>query len=120
VLGLQQEVHSSVLCGDSLLNLLSNNPSFIGMSLNNRCIIKQDDNNETRALCFRCIAPLSGLMKSSIEDHTATMLLPIEARKAAMLAIPPPTGRVLQLCNCDWVTQSCVRKKEGKTVRKPS
>jgi hypothetical protein len=53
-------------------------------------------------------------MKSSIEDRAATMLLPIEARIAAMLAIPPPTGRVqyLGLCNCDWVTQCCVRKKE--------
>jgi hypothetical protein len=53
-------------------------------------------------------------MKSSIEDRAATMLLPIEAHKATMLAIPPPNGRVqyLGLCNCDWVTQCCVRKKE--------
>jgi hypothetical protein len=83
--------------------------------LSNGRLIHEDNNNETRALCFKCIAQLSaGLMKSSIEDHAATMFLPIEARKAAMLSIPPPTGRVqyLGLCNCDWVTQCCVRKKE--------
>ena len=85
----------------------------MGMLLNNGRIIELND--ETRALCFRCIAPLSaGLMKSSIEDRADTMLLPIGARKAAMLAIPPPSERVqyLGLCNCDWVTQCCVRKKE--------
>ena len=113
--GCNKKLHSSVLCGDSILNLLSNNPSFIGMSLNNGRIIELDDNNETRTLCCICIAPLSaGLMKSSIDNRAATMLLPIETRKAAMLVIHPPTGRMqyLGLCNCDWVTQCCVRKKE--------
>ena len=43
--GCNKKIHSSVLCGDFILNLLSNNPSFIGMSLNNGCIIQQDDNN---------------------------------------------------------------------------
>jgi hypothetical protein len=89
--GCNKKLHSSVLCGDSILNLLSNNPSFIGMSLNNGRIIELDDNNETRTLCCICIAPLSaGLMKSSIDNRAATMLLPIETRKAAMLVIHPP------------------------------
>ncbi len=91
--GCNKKIHSSVLCGDSVLNLLSNNPSFIGMALNNRRIIEQDDNNKTPTHCFRCIAPLSRLMKSSIEKSTAKV-------------------QWLGLCNCDWVTQSCVRKKK--------
>jgi len=33
--GCNKKIHSSLLCGDSILNLLSNNPSFIGVSLNN-------------------------------------------------------------------------------------
>jgi hypothetical protein len=73
-----KKIHSSVLCGDSILNLLSNNPSFIGMSLNNGRIIEQDDNNETRTLCFICIAPMLGLMKSSYEDITASKCFPLK------------------------------------------
>jgi hypothetical protein len=86
------------------LNLLSNNPSFIGTSLNNGRNIEQDDNNKTRALCFTCIASLAGF---PVAAHT------LEARKASMVAPHPPTSRVqLGLLNCDWVSQCCVRKKE--------
>jgi len=103
--GCSKKIHSSVLCGDSILNLLSNNPSFIGISLNNVRIIEQDDNNETCALCFRCIALLLGF---PIAART------VEARIASMLAPHPPTARVQWLgqLNCDWVSQCCVRKKE--------
>jgi hypothetical protein len=104
--GCNKKIHSSVLRGDSILNLLSNHPSFIGMSLNNERIIEQDDNNKTRALCFTCIAPLSGF---PIAAHT------VEARIASMLASPCPPPARLQLLgqlNCDWVSHCCVRKKE--------
>jgi hypothetical protein len=89
------------------------------MLLNNGRIIELDDNNEKRALCCICIAPLSaGLMKSSIDDRVATMLLPIETHKAAMLAIHPPTGRMqyLGLCNCDWVTPQGRERKRRSVV----
>ena len=66
--------------------------------------IEQDDNNKTRALCFTCIASLSGF---PVAART------LEARKASMVAPRPPTSRVqLGLLNCDWVSQCCVRKKE--------
>jgi hypothetical protein len=57
-------------------------------------------------------------MKSSIDDRAATMLLPIETRKAAMLAIHPPTGRMqyLGLCNCDWVTPQGREQKSRSVV----
>jgi len=54
--GCNKKIHSSLLCGESILNLLLNNPSYIGRSLSNGRLIQEDDNNETRALCFKCIA----------------------------------------------------------------
>ena len=106
--GCNKQIRSSVLCGDSILNLLSNHPSFIGTSLNNGRIIEQDDNNKTRTLCFTCIDPLSGFL---IAAPT------LEVRKASMLAPCPLTSRVqLGLLNCDWVSQCCVKKKETPVV----
>ena len=102
--GCNKKIHSSVLCGDSILNLLSNHPSFIGTLLNNGRIIEQDDNNKTRALCFTCIVPLSGF---PIAART------LKARKASMLAPRPPARlQLLGQLNCDWVSHCCVRKTE--------
>jgi len=36
--GCNKKIHSSLLCGESILNLLSNNPSYIGRSLSNGCV----------------------------------------------------------------------------------
>ncbi len=107
--GCNKKIHSSVLCGDYILNLLSVNPSFIGMLLNNECIIEQDDNNEARALCFRCFAPLLGF---PIAART------VEARIASMLAPRPPTARVQWLgqLNCDWVSQCCEEKGNSRQL----
>jgi hypothetical protein len=49
-----------------------------------------------------------------IEERTLEAHRTLDARKAAMLAVPSPTARVQLLgqLNCDWVTQCCVRKGE--------
>ena len=56
--GCNKKIHSSLWCGESILNLLSKNPSYIGRSLSNGHLIQEDDNNETCVLCFTCIALL--------------------------------------------------------------
>jgi hypothetical protein len=50
----------------------------------------------------------------TIEERTLEAHRTLDARKAAMLAVPSPTARVQLLgqLNCDWVTQCCVRKGE--------
>jgi hypothetical protein len=53
--GCNKKIHSSILCGESILNLLSKISSYIGRSLSNGRLIQEDDNNETRAICFKCI-----------------------------------------------------------------
>jgi hypothetical protein len=50
--GCNKKIHSSIWCGESILNLLSKSLSYIGRSLSNGRLIQEDDNNETRALCF--------------------------------------------------------------------
>jgi len=50
--GCNKKIHSSLLCVESILNLLSDNPSYIGRSLSNGHLIQEEDNNETHALCF--------------------------------------------------------------------
>jgi len=62
------------------------------MSLNNGRLIQEDDNNETRTLCFKCIALL--LEARKVEAHQLSKAQKLEAHKAAMLAVPPPTARV--------------------------
>jgi hypothetical protein len=66
------------------LNLLSNNPSYIGKSLSNGHLIQEDDNNETRALCFTCIALLLEVRKLEAAQK-------LNARISDMLVVPPPT-----------------------------
>jgi len=55
------------------------------MSLSNGRHSQEDDNNETRALCFTCIAPL-------LEARTLEEAQKLNARISDMLAAPPPTG----------------------------
>ena len=44
--GCNMKIHSSLWCGESILNLISNNPSYIGRSFSNGHLIQEDDNNE--------------------------------------------------------------------------
>jgi len=57
----------------------------MGMSLSNGHLIQEDDNNETRALCFTCIALL-------LEARKFEEAQKLNARISDMLAVPPPTG----------------------------
>jgi hypothetical protein len=116
------------LCGESILNLLSNNPSYtyIGRSLSNGHLIQEDDKNESPALCFKCIALL-------LEAHKFEEAQKLKARISDMLAVPPLTARMeaspqklearsvppmtrrvdfLGQLKCDWLSQSCARKTE--------
>jgi hypothetical protein len=125
--GCNKKIHSSLLCGESILNLLSSNyPSYIGRSMSNGRLIQEDDNNETRALCFKCIALL-------LEARKFEEAQKLNARMSDMLAVPPLTARMeaspqklearsvppmtrredfLGQLKCDWLSQSCVRKTE--------
>ena len=124
--GCNKKIHSSLLCGESILNLLSNTPSYIGRSLSNGCLIQEDENNETRALCFKCIALL-------LEARKFEEAQKLNARMSDMLAVLPPTARMeaspqklearsvppmtrredfLGKLECDWLSHSCVRKTE--------
>jgi len=83
--GCNKKIHSSLWCGESILNLLSKNPSYTCRSLSNGHLIQEDDNNETRAICFTCIALL--LEACKLEEAQK-----LNARISDMLAVPPPTG----------------------------
>ena len=70
------------------MNLLSSNyPSYIGRSLSNGRLIQEDDNNETRALCFKCIVLLMEARKFEEAQK-------LNARMSDMLAVLPPTARM--------------------------
>jgi len=58
----------------------------MGMSLSNGRLIQEDDTNETRAICFTCIAPLS------LEARTLEEAQKLKARISDLLATRPPTG----------------------------
>jgi hypothetical protein len=58
----------------------------MGVSLSNGRLIQEDDNNETRAICFTCIALLS------LEARTLEEAQKLKTRISDMLAAPPPTG----------------------------
>ena len=94
--------------------------------MSNGRLIQEDDNNETRALCFKCIALL-------LEARKFEEAQKLKARISGMLAVPPPTARMeaspqklearsvppmtrrvdfLEQLKCDWLSQSCVRKTE--------
>jgi len=49
-----------------------------------------------------------------VKAHPLSEAQKLEAHKGAMLSVPPMTRRVdyLGQLNCDWVSQSCVRKTE--------
>ena len=47
-----KKIHSVLLCGSSMSDLIVNNPSAVSISLHNGNIIAVDDNNETRAICL--------------------------------------------------------------------
>ncbi len=51
-------------------DLILNNPSAVGISLHNGNIIAVGDNNETRAICFVCLAPLSVFFSGPV--HSAS------------------------------------------------
>jgi hypothetical protein len=55
--------------------------------ISNGRLIQEDDNNETRALCFKCIA----LLLEALKFEEAQKL---NARISDMLAVPPPTARM--------------------------
>jgi hypothetical protein len=55
--------------------------------LSNGHLIQEDDNNETRALCFKCIALL-------LEAHKFEEAQKLKARISDMLAVPPLTARM--------------------------
>jgi hypothetical protein len=76
--GCNKKIHSSILCGESILNLLSKKSSYIGRSLSNGRLIQEDDNNETRALCFTCIHLLGPVIGHGIVGRD----IPIMARLA--------------------------------------
>jgi hypothetical protein len=118
--GCNKKIHSSIWCGESILNLLSKSSSYIGRSLSNGRLIQEDDNNETRALCFTCI-DLLGPQK--LNARISDMLIAIQPPTARMEAspqklearsVPPMTRRVdfLGQLKCDWLSQSCARKTE--------
>ncbi len=85
--GCNKMIHSSLLCGESILNLLSNNPSYIGRSLSNGHLIQEDENNETCTLCFKCIALL-------LEARKFEEAQKLNACISDMLGVPPPTARM--------------------------
>ena len=76
--GCNKKIHSSILCGESILNLLSKSSSYIGRSLSNGHLIQEDDNNETRALGFTCIHLLGPVIGHGIVGRD----IPIMARLA--------------------------------------
>ena len=72
------------------------------MDYYNECVSRYNDVLKVKSCTKKFLhenQPQSG--EDPIEAHT------VEARKAAMLAIPSPTARVQLLgqLNCDWVTQ---------------
>ena len=87
--------------------------------MSNGRLIQEDDNNETRVLCFTCIDLLGPQKLNARISDMLIAIQPPTARMEASLArsgIPTLTSRqqvdLLGQLNCDWVSQCCVRKKE--------
>ena len=57
--GCNKKIYSALQCGSSVSDLIFRIPSVVSMSLNNGNIIEEGDDNETRAICFVCLDPLS-------------------------------------------------------------
>ncbi len=55
--GCNKKIHSTLLRGSLMSDLIVNNPSAVGISLHNGNIIAVGD-NKTRGICFTCLAPL--------------------------------------------------------------
>jgi hypothetical protein len=64
--GCNKKIHSALLCGSSMSDLIVNNPSAVSISLHNGNIIAVGDDNETRAICFRCLGPLSVFFSGTV------------------------------------------------------
>jgi hypothetical protein len=54
--GCEGRVHSSILCGMSLDNLLSVHPRLIGCHLPNSNLMAENSDNEMRCICHSCIS----------------------------------------------------------------
>ncbi len=94
--------------------------------MSNGRLIQEDNNNETRTLCFKCIALLLEARKFEeaqklnvcISDMLAvpppTARMEASLQKLEARIVPPMTRRVdfLGQLKCDWLSQSCVRKTE--------
>jgi hypothetical protein len=60
--GCSKKIHSALLCGSSLSEMIITNPSVVGSKLKNGHIIEEDNDNKTRSICFTCMGPLSIFM----------------------------------------------------------
>jgi hypothetical protein len=54
-----KEVHSALLCGSSLSEMIISNPSVVGIKLTNGHFIDKDNDSKTRTICSTCMGPLS-------------------------------------------------------------
>ena len=64
--GCNKKIHSALLCGSLMSDLIFNNPSVDGMSFNNGNIIEECNDNKTQAICFTCLGPLSIFFTGSV------------------------------------------------------
>jgi len=78
------------------------------MSLSNGHLIQEDDNNETRALCFKCIALL-------LEARKFEEAQKLNARISDMLAVPPPTQ-----INMTTAATSAAARVTGTVAARPA
>ena len=68
--GCNKKIHSALLSGSSMSDLIVNNPSAVGISLHNSNIIAVGDDNKTRAICFTCLAPLSVVFSEPVHPSS--------------------------------------------------
>jgi hypothetical protein len=107
-------VHSSILCGKSLKDLLIDQPCLVGRPLPGGRVISEGADNETHCMCFTCI----GKMKTAECVDVAVAFQPAAKKENIVNGNNP-------IENCSWddvivttnLTNAVSRMKKGESLK---
>lgn len=111
------KVHSAVLCGETLAEVVVNYPHLVGSRLSPfRVIVKGADDNEEHCLCFSCIANMNAETEPVGISTSA-------ADKENVIANPNSSNNLIEKCSWDDIvvttthTNAVSRMKKGEPLK---